>query len=184
MVCSACGTYVSLTAKHCARCDRCVEDFDHHCKWLNTCIGKINYNWFCLLLAAAWACQAFQFIFALRMALAEDKKAEFGVLIVQTAGSGVAILGISHLVILHCWLKCQGITTFEWIKSRRERRSRVKAASEQQQADFLSPALQQKGTIDSFDQSLKLNETTLVAFNQSPRRLLDLTQEKLPTDKS
>jgi hypothetical protein len=114
----------------------------------------------------------------------EDKKAEFGVLIVQTVGSGLAILGISHLILLHCWLKCKGITTFEWIKARRERKPRVKAVPEHQEADQLSPELKQKGTTDSFEQSLKLNETTLVPFNQSPRRLLDLTQEKLPTDKS
>ncbi|MCB0370870.1 MAG: hypothetical protein KDD45_15965 [Bdellovibrionales bacterium] len=28
---------------HCKRCRRCVEFFDHHCKWLNNCIGAKNY---------------------------------------------------------------------------------------------------------------------------------------------
>jgi hypothetical protein len=27
-------------------CQKCVTRFDHHCKWLNTCVGAKNYKYF------------------------------------------------------------------------------------------------------------------------------------------
>jgi len=29
--------------RHCHDCDKCVLQFDHHCIWLGTCIGKKNH---------------------------------------------------------------------------------------------------------------------------------------------
>jgi len=44
--CPFCVEHVDATSKHCRLCDKCVQDFDHHCKWLNTCIGAKNYRLF------------------------------------------------------------------------------------------------------------------------------------------
>ncbi len=44
--CALCAVSVGPTSKHCRSCNRCVEGFDHHCKWLNNDIGLANYGWF------------------------------------------------------------------------------------------------------------------------------------------
>ena len=34
------------------RCNRCVNIFDHHCKFVNNCVGKSNYHLFFKLILA------------------------------------------------------------------------------------------------------------------------------------
>ena len=40
--CPKCFIKRTPSIKHCFICDKCVENFSHHCFWINKCIGKKN----------------------------------------------------------------------------------------------------------------------------------------------
>ena len=51
--CDRCSTFRPPRTIHCTECKLCVPGYDHHCPWLNKCIGKNNlcfFQLFCLLL--------------------------------------------------------------------------------------------------------------------------------------
>nr|XP_054540085.1 probable palmitoyltransferase ZDHHC11B isoform X2 [Pan troglodytes] len=41
--------------KHCISSNKCVSGFDHHCKWINNCVGSWNYWFFFSTVASATA---------------------------------------------------------------------------------------------------------------------------------
>lgn len=45
-LCPDCFTIRTIRSRHCSVCHRCVERFDHHCPWINNCIGIRNHNYF------------------------------------------------------------------------------------------------------------------------------------------
>ena len=51
--CTDCNHGVHANTKHCNKCGICVDGFDHHCVWLNICIGRKNYRLFLLSVVAA-----------------------------------------------------------------------------------------------------------------------------------
>jgi hypothetical protein len=36
---------------HCNVCGRCVDTFNHHCVWINNCVGQVNYRWYIAMIA-------------------------------------------------------------------------------------------------------------------------------------
>ena len=44
--CPFCLVRKNYKTKHCLICQKCIDEFDHHCFWVGNCIGKNNYELF------------------------------------------------------------------------------------------------------------------------------------------
>lgn len=62
-ICLFCETKKDIKTKHCHHCDRCVENFDHHCPWIRNCVGKKNLKAFIAFLS--FCCIDFLYNFSL-----------------------------------------------------------------------------------------------------------------------
>ncbi|SCV67858.1 BQ2448_5469 [Microbotryum intermedium] len=57
--CRTCKAFKPPRAHHCEKCKRCILKMDHHCPWVNNCVGHHNYPHFLRFLiyvdlATAW----------------------------------------------------------------------------------------------------------------------------------
>ena len=48
--CSYCLVRKKYRSLHCLICQKCIDEFDHHCFWVGNCIGKNNYTLFFIFL--------------------------------------------------------------------------------------------------------------------------------------
>ncbi|KAI7743848.1 hypothetical protein M8C21_018090 [Ambrosia artemisiifolia] len=51
--CKKCCLYKPPRSHHCRICKRCVLRMDHHCVWMNNCVGHANYKLFFVFVAYA-----------------------------------------------------------------------------------------------------------------------------------
>ncbi|CAE7037325.1 zdhhc1 [Symbiodinium sp. CCMP2456] len=123
--CDDCGTHVSHTrVKHCQSCGWCMEGFDHHCRYLNVCVGGRSYPaWFsfvALLFILMVTC-SFAHFHLLSDPSSHDLHQSQPVvfyIFASVAGciSSMESLFLLALIAQHTYFCLVGITTLEYIK--------------------------------------------------------------------
>ena len=119
LICIICCCNINNDSKHCKKCNKCIEHFDHHCNWLNNCIGKLNYSYFYLLLLILIINFILNIVIcALSLFSKENKhKSKYDSIITAILGFVyiIGLINIGYLFIIHTWLRIKGITTYEYI---------------------------------------------------------------------
>lgn len=127
LFCRHCNKNVNMGSKHCWDCGKCTAHFDHHCPWLNTCIGGKNYRSFFVATVFLWMMIFFTIMVAVLLlaGLLVDGPLDvpFQVALVVTIVLNLPLLGLnSALLSFHTYLCVTGTTTLDYIKKRRVRR--------------------------------------------------------------
>lgn len=119
---------MSSESKHCRACNKCILGFDHHCPWLNTCIGTHNKNFYLVMLTSlvlltllycmasiTFICQTSKFVITL----------DFSFVIKIMAFSELATMVICFyqlfmLFLLHLALRIRNLSTYSFLNMTRE----------------------------------------------------------------
>ncbi|KAK0266632.1 palmitoyltransferase swf1 [Friedmanniomyces endolithicus] len=130
--CRTCDLPKPARSKHCSLCQRCVAKSDHHCPWVNNCLGRGNYRHFLALLSSLGILQIYGAYLSAYILLPTYRGARFNntwtdvgdAIVAGINEGGMSIAGVGllaastaalplGLLAYHCYLVWAGMTTNE-----------------------------------------------------------------------
>jgi len=139
-----CMKKTQISTRYCQICKKNVKGLDHHCIWLNTCVGKRNYPLFFVLITTGtllFSAQTVIAAFTLAEWTDDLSTANWILLVLQGVISFLVANLLLSLVLFHIYLQFVGIGTYDWLikraqnqrRKQKEKREREKQRREQQQ---------------------------------------------------
>uniref|UniRef100_A0A7S4QL39 Palmitoyltransferase n=1 Tax=Alexandrium monilatum TaxID=311494 RepID=A0A7S4QL39_9DINO len=120
--CRHCRMWQPPRAKHCRDCGCCVLRNDHHCPFVNNCIGQRNYAFFCAMLFTG-SCLGVAVLGGISVWWGStqddpDKSTQMLMSALVVGPTSAVVLGLVGLVGFHAVLVCRGRTTREALTGR------------------------------------------------------------------
>lgn len=116
--CDKCCTYKPPRTHHCRVCKRCVLKMDHHCVWINNCVGYWNYKPFIIFVLHATVGSIYALVIFMSCTILKDH--DFSSLSHKVfyvlCGTIIVALSLSTSTLLgwHIYLLTHNMSTIEY----------------------------------------------------------------------